>query len=454
MVSALPLLVALAAGSADAYVLTVDEGAWDVAVVDVNGDGRSDVVALCCDENSFPLVKSLAVFLADESGGYADRASTVLRLDPRVGVVFFAEMDGEGPKEVVAAHQLGAIHYRFVSGSYERSGESRFVSLLPTGSKEPMFLKDAAPDLDGDGIDEWLIPVASGYEVRNGEGLVCAIPCDVVSEVRSYGSLVVSNRLPAYHLFELPGSEQKGLAFLSDRFADFAYGENWSKHERYRIPENLDGKWEATTTMKDIDGNGFPDLVVSQTQGTINLKVQTSIYMASAPFEYPATPTATFETVGAITTPVLRDVDGDGKQDLIFISVPFSIKTLINYFLRGKLSLKGEVHLFDGEGFPETPSFRARMTLDAPEGRELVVFALGDFTGDGRLDVAYGSDKGKLSVFEGTKRDFVSSRPWMTFDVPTFGVARPHDLNGNGREDIIIHHPGGEHRKRIEAIIF
>ena len=100
------------------------------------------------------------------------------------------------------------------------------------------------------------------------------------------------------------------------------------------------------------------------------------------------------------------------------------------------------------------PTFKTGLLLDAPEGRERVAFTLGDFTGDGRLDTAYGLDKNTLVVYAGEEDRLVSSRPWATFEMPSFGEMRTTDLDGKNGRDLILFHPGGVHKKRIEVILF
>lgn len=446
--------LSLAASSPQTYVLNLNAGACDVAAHDLNGDERKDIIVLACDEKSYPLNKYIAVFLWDAQRGYPGTPSATLMLDPATGPAFFAEIDGKSPKELVVIEPSGATYYRFQNDALERLGHAAFTSLHPTGSRQPVFLNDAAADLNGDGKDEWLIPVPSGYEIRNEQGLIAHLKCDVISEIRNLGNLVISHKLPAIETIELPGQENMGIAFLSDEFADFSYGENWSRHERYRIPLALDDKWEANARMADINHDGQPDLIITQTQGTLELKVLTQVYIASAPFTYPEEPTATYRTNGALISPFIRDVNGDGKQDLIFVSIPFSIKTFFNFFIRKKLTVKAVVYLFEENGYPEVPSFRKSLTLDAPNGREQVAFAFGDFTGDGRIDAAFGSDEEKLVVYQGSEKDFLASRPTVELAMPTFGIARTEDLDGNAAEDIILFHPGGEHRTRVEVIVF
>ncbi|GMV90342.1 MAG: hypothetical protein AMXMBFR82_01200 [Candidatus Hydrogenedentota bacterium] len=445
---------ALAAEQPRQFALHAGVSVWDVATMDVNGDGRSDVVALCCDEDSEPLNKFIATFLSDESGGYPAKPNIQTVLNPTVGVLFEAEIDGAAPKEILAADAEGVTAYGFWDGKLVPVREVPFVSLFPSGSREPGFLKDAAADLDGDGIDEWFVPMPSGFAVRNADGLLANIRCDVNSTIRTGSGISISNRYPAYATFAQGESPRKGIAFLSDEYADFAYGDNWTEHKRFRIPIDLDEKWDTSSNMKDIDGNGMPDLIVTQTQGTINLKALTQVYLATGPMTYSDTPTATFESSGSFAAPILKDVNGDTMEDIVFVNIPFGVKFFVNLFVWKKLGVDLEIYLFDGKGFPAKPNFTASVSIEAPEGKEQAAYCLGDFNGDGNTDAAFGAGSNKLHLQAGGGSEFIASKPYLTVEVPSFGIAKAHNLDGNKAEDIVIYHPGIANKERIEVLLF
>ncbi len=447
-------LTAFAAGEPQIYTLKAGTSVWDVAALDVNGDERGDIVAVCCDETSDPLNKYLAVFLADESGAYTAVPSMLLPLDPSIGVLFEANVDGVAPSELLAANAEGVMAYGYRDGTLKPVLESRFLSLFPSGSRQPGFFKGASTDLDGDGIDEWFVPMPTGFAIRNGQGLLANIRCDVNSTVRTGSGVSISNRFPAYHTFRNGTDPYKGVAFLSDEFADFAYGDKWDQHKRFKIPINLDEKWDTSSNMEDIDGDEMPDLIVTQTQGTINLKALTQVYIARGPMSYSETPTATFESRGSFAAPILKDVNGDEKLDIIFVNIPFGVKFFINLFVWKKLGIDLEIYLFNGEGFGKKPDFKTNLSIDAPEGKEQAAYALGDFNGDGKTDAVFGAGPDKLLLHAGGDAKFIASKPYLTLDVPAFGIARPNDLNGNKAEDLVIFHPGITGKEQIEVLVF
>ncbi len=448
------IALVLAVGEPQVYTLETSENVWDIAVSDMSGNGNQDILLLTNDETAFPMEKKLVLFLADETCGYASHPDHILPLPAVVGVVMLAEVDGMPPVEVVALHTNGAFIFAFKDNAFTPVDEVSFHSLLPSFSREPVFMQQGAKDLQEDGVDEWLIPTAAGLDIRTPEGQVASVSCDVVSEMRRGDSTVVVHRLPDYKTFNIPGEETAGLAFLSDEFADFAYGQLWSQRHRFKIPLVLEEKWDASAKMDDITGNGFPDLVVTQTRGTVRMESETHVYFAKKPFEYSDEPDATFTCKGAVSSPVILDVNNDQKLDLVFIRISFGVGNIINFFVRGKLAVEAEVYLFDGEGYGAKADYSTTMAMDAPEGRQRVAYTFGDFNGDGLLDVVYGKSDDKLSVYTGDTKRFVSSRSWNTFEMPSFGSAAPYDLNDNDSKDIVLIRPGGDQAKRVDVIVF
>jgi hypothetical protein len=450
------LIIGCAAALSAGEVISLDCGAavWDVAAHDLNGDGRTDLAAFCADPNADPAVKELVLFFADEQGRYSTTPITRLPVDVRVGTAFFANVDGEGPVELVAAHAEGATIYGNTDGVIGVREDLIHMSLFPSYTSEPSFLHDAAFDVDNDGVDEWLAPFPGGYRLRNANEELASLRCDVNSTIRRGSALYINNRFPDYDTFDVEGQSTKTLAFLSDEYADFAYGPDWAQHKRFKIPVQLGDNWDRTAKMHDIDRDGVPDLVVTQTSGTINLKALSQVYLASGPMEYPSEPTATFNSKGSFAAPMLKDIDGDEDLDLVFINIPFGVRFFVNYFVWQKLTARIDIHLFDEGKFPSKPNYSTTLSIDAPDGKELVAYELGDYNGDGYLDAAFGEGRDRLHIHHGVKGEFVASKPSESYDVHAFGIARTRDLNGNDSDDLIIYHPGIDNSERIEVILF
>ncbi|GMW03968.1 MAG: hypothetical protein AMXMBFR84_51020 [Candidatus Hydrogenedentota bacterium] len=453
--ASLALLMGLATVSAPAVQsLKCALPVWDVTVADINGDDRKDILAFCSDPAASPQVKSIAVFFSQEDGSYNPAPDFVLPLQPRNGTAFIANLDGSGPAELAVADAEGITAYGYWDGKLKDVMELPFTSLFPSFCREPAFMSESSLDLDGDGKDEWLAPMPGGFAVRNMNGLLANVPCDVTSTIRTGSSMSISNRYPAFAAFKFDGQAGKALMFLSDENADFAYGDNWSQTRRFEVPVNLDDKWDTSAKMYDINQDGLPDLVITQTEGTINLKALTQIYIAKGPMEYPSSPTVTFESKGTFAAPLLKDVDGDKNLDLVFLNIPFGVKFFVNLFVWKNLGVQVAVHVFKEGTFQVKPDFVTDLSIEAPDGKEQAAYCLGDFTGDGRLDAAFGIGRTELVIHEGMPDRFISGRPVQTHTVPAFGIARVYDLNGNKAEDIVIFHPGITGKDQIEVLLF
>ena len=436
------------------YALDAGLDVWDVSIADFNGDKRGDIAAICADPVSRPVKKQLALFLADEQGAYPAKPTVIQQLDPLVGALFTAEVSGAAPVEIAAVSADGCKAFGLSDGKLSVVRDIPFVSLYPSGSKQPAFLEKAAIDLNGDGLDEWLAPMPMGFDVRNAEGLLASVHCDVDSGVRTGSGMEISNKYPACKAFELPGQKSKAIAFLSDENADFAFGEGWGETKRFKIPINLDDKWDTSADMNDINGDGFPDLIVTQTQGTINLSVLTQVYIATGPMEYPNEPNARFESKGSFAAPILKDVNGDKKLDVVFINIPFGVKFFVNYFMFKQVGVDLQIYLYNGTGFGKKPDYSTSVSIAAPDGKEQNAYVLGDFNGDGNTDAAFGAGADKLLLHGGGDVKFISPKPYASITVPSFGVARACKLNDNAAEDIVIIHPGIKNKERIEVLVF
>lgn len=458
MLFSLLTALVLSAGPAEAVgtlsTLAAPENVWDCAAEDLDQNGHGDLLLLCGDERKDPPQKFLAVYMADATGGYPTAPTFTTPLDAASGVLFLAEFDGTAPREVVAADGEGAHVYKYGGGALKAVQQVAWASLFPTRCKQPAFMKNLAKDLDGDGREEWLVPVPEATEIWDNGKKRARVACDVVSEMRRADSVLISNRLPAVEVFDLPGSPVKGLAFLSDEFADFGYGKNWETRTRVRIPVNVEEKWDASAKMADINKDGAPDLMVTQTKGTVNLSSTTQIYIATAPMKFPEQPTASFTSEGSIASPSLIDVNNDGFKDMAVVRIPFGVKNIINYFVRRKVSVTAQVYLYDGKAFPPKPSFETDLTLDAPEGREEVAYTMEDFNGDKRPDLCLSETHDQLVFYAGVEKGFLAAKPFAKFGLPSFGRVVGLDLDKNEAKDAVLIRPAGKEQKRVDVIQF
>lgn len=454
MTASIVSLLFLVSAAPQTFVLELPLPARDFASEDVNQDGLADIFVLCAEIDGPDPRKVLAAFVSAD-GRYPATPSFLLELPKSSGALFWSETDGVPPRELAVTDGSGAQIYEYRDGALAPTRRVAFASLLPTASRRPVFFKEIAADVTGDGRDEWLIPVNQAIEVRSGSEVLAVIPSDVHSELERGFDHRITHYLPRVRPFSLPGGGQQAIAMLNGDWVDFAHGPGWRQRERYAVPLRDSAEWKTRVVMDDINGDGLPDFMITQSKGTVSIEMVTEIIIASAPFTYPATPTNTFTTTNVLTAPSLVDVNGDGKLDLVNLRVPFGVKTIMNFFMRKRMTLNVDVHLFEDGRFAREPQYRTQLTVDAVADRSELAYAMGDMTGDGWMDAAFGADENQIVVHSGSDDPaLLPKRPIHTFDMPGYGTAQTVDLDGSPGIDVVILHAANPHRRRVDVILF
>lgn len=445
-------ILAFALVEADHQQYGVDAGhqVWDVIAEDVDQDGHGDILALC-GETEAGKSRYLVGFMG--GAGYAARPAWQLEIPLACGAVFLAETDGQAPRELVLANADGATIYVFGAKGFQETRHIAISSMLPSASPKLVFTGNLAIDLDGDGRDEWILPMASGYEVRKPDQTIAQVACNVNSEIREGEELRIIHSYPRTVVFDFGDDGRKALAFVNDENIDFAYGDSWSTRKRVRLPANPGEQWRTVVQLIDLTSDSFPDLAITHMRGSPDAEVRTQLYTAVEPFQYSESPVTTFEEKRVLASPYFRDFDNDGDADILFIKIPIGIRALINYFLTRRVQVNAELYLNDGRFDPE-PVFSESLGLQAPDGDEQVAYAFGDFNGDGLVDVTFGTDTETMAVHVSGKDRFLSRHPWATVSVRPSGIARPYTLDPGRGQDLVVFHPNGPNASRIDIVIF
>jgi hypothetical protein len=148
----------------------------------------------------------------------------------------------------------------------------------------------------------------------------------------------------------------------------------------------------------------------------------------------------------------LRDLDGDGRRDLVAMDIELKLRRLMSAMVTGKVTLPLDFRVWcqgaDG-------SFRAVSGLDLSgefkvdlgrmQLRGMPSFG-GDFDGDGRIDFVQLGRGRDVTIHRGGAGCTFPARPDLVVRMRRapdhLELVRVRDLDGDGRADLMVIHPG------------
>ncbi|MCR4936028.1 MAG: FG-GAP-like repeat-containing protein [Oscillospiraceae bacterium] len=407
------------------------------AVADLDGDGKTEIIfavrTVYCLNGANGTIRWSTPSGHDTSENAA--------LDQYFGAVYLApqvlDLDGDGALELLVLSTNYVYDQTFVA-VYNAKGQFESHFTTPHVARACK-----AADLDGDGRYE----LAMGFGVGgSGDGAVCVY--DLNGNVRSgwpqscgYG--LYSNSMEAVDL-DGDGVMELVMLFDEDQIAAFhldgspvlATGSPYTGLAWKGIPlaENYAHELEMVAWARKHGGSASGQGLVGETRESRNIN------------------TGTFGAVKAV------DVDGDGTQELVFVSMILdgglvmrnggqTYQGVARYFTTFLLNLdrtrySNEAKGFDWTQFPtdvgEIVSLGDDPQLPTPELTPVVV----DLDGDGNREILYSSFDGALHCFslDGTEHGawpyVLDTRKTQVLSFATKPAVG--DLNGDGKLEVVF----------------
>ena len=394
-----------------------------VSVADLNGDGELDIVV--ADFNS-----GVSVLLNTAAPG-----ATTLSFAPAVNFatgnrpesVAVTDFNGDGKPDIVAANYVSNTVSVLRNTTAPGATTPTFATqqTFAAGS-EPISV--AVADFNGDGKPD--IVVASGAASGASGGVSVLLnttaPGSATLSFAAQQAFLAGGNNLSVAIADLNGdgkpdlvvARNTGVSVLLDTTATGAAAVSFAAEQDF-----LTGTYPFSVAIADFNGDGEPDLVSVNT-GVSVLMNTTVLGAATMVPDFPEA--ATLATGSVPFSVTIGDLNGDAKPDIAIANVDGnSVSVLLNTTAPGAA----------------TPTFAPK--VDFTTGAEPRSVAMADLTGDGKLDLVtanYGSNS--LSVLLNTMApgattpSFTVGQNFTTGTNP-FSVAVA-DLNGDGKPDIVV----------------
>ena len=368
-----------------------------------------------------------------------DGVASAIRLSPA-----FSDLNGDNKVDMVMGESNGTLRY-FLN----ESTQSDIVFTEQTGTDNPFNGVDVGissiptfVDIDGDGDDDLV--------VGEGEGYVNYFLNESANSSITFTAKINTNN--PFNSIDVGTSSFPAFADINgDNKIDLVVGES-DGTLNYYLNESTETKTiftEKTSTANpfngfDIGSNSFPrftdingdsklDLVVGGKSGILHYYLNESANNTIT-FTDKTESISPFNSVdvGSYTYPTFADINGDNKIDLVVGNLNGALSYYLNESTQNSLVFTektGNENPFNG------------MTLG-----NFAAPTFADITGDNKLDLVVGRDEGTLDYFLNESTTGTTSftaktstnNPFDGFDVgsgshPTFA-----DINGDNKIDLVV----------------
>jgi hypothetical protein len=360
---------------------------FSVAVADLNGDGRPDLVTANKGDDS------VGVLLANSDGTFATRETFPAGTTPNFIVA--ADVNGDGKPDLVIANYDGASVSVLLG-----NGDGTFQAPQSFAAGNSVYAV-AVADLNGDGKVD-LVTANKGDQtvgvlMGNGDGTF-----------QPMQTFPAGPGVDAVTVADVNGDGI--LDLVTGNFGDGTVSVLLGKGDGTFRPQQtfLAGANPSLVAVADVNGDGKPDLVVSNYGDST-----VSVLLGNGDGSF--RPQHTFVTGTNPNAVAVADVNGDGKPDLI----------TANYG-------SGSVSVLPGNGdgtFGSPQSFLA--------GRGACALAVADIDRDGHLDLAVANrNDNSVSLLPGNGDGSFRPAERLGLGKNRYAVA-VGDVNGDGKPDLV-----------------
>jgi FG-GAP-like repeat len=488
-----PILMLLIATLADSssgqpfasYDLRVNGGIITVMGADLRGHRRQDLMVIS-RTGTFPReARWVSVFWQQEGGRFNPHPDLVWEMDPEATVIDVGELAPESDRKSIIYLTGSEVRAYQLTGRGPPTPTTLLEIPTLTVFPEPVDLPSLPLARDWKGTGRlWLgvpqfgqlmlYPMAQAGFQGPGELVKLHQPTLLFGGEREHRlirdyALQLIYRLPQLAVHDFNGDGRADLiAAWQDHLA--VYGQDAAG----RFPQepsrtfHLNMRTEDERTLRlvqisplieDINGDGRADLILTKMTGRLtDRRIVTSVYLNRAGNLAPQ-PDVRVEHDGFASTLLAKDLNGDGRRDLVVPVVKIGVRNLVSNLLTNRVDVSLLAHLYrDGGIFTAAPDWTRSFSyqIDMSDGVMLQGIwpnVEGDFDGDGKADLLVaGNDE--VAVYRGTPGTLFAREPAARLPIKTSSRAIVRDLTGDRHADLVMWYDGpSEWNGLVKALI-
>jgi hypothetical protein len=274
--------------------------------------------------------------------------------------------------------------------------------------------------------------------------------------LRDYG-LQLIYRLPLFSLRDFDGDGRADLiatwqdhlsVYLQDGAGRFPQEPSHTFNFNLRTEQETRRRSVFVSSLvEDLDGDGRVDLVLSKMTGRLTDRhLSTAVYLNHRG-SLATTPNVRLEHDGFGTTLTVKDLNGDGKLDLLLPLVRLGVKNIIRNLLSDRVEVSLMAHLYRQQGlYNRIPDWERNFPyqVDMSDGvmlRGVWPNVDSDFDGDGKADLLVAGNDA-LTVYLSAPETLFAREAAARIPVKTSSRLMTQDLTGNGHADIVLWYEG------------
>jgi hypothetical protein len=345
-------------------------------------------------------------------------------------------LEAPGPTSVgLADDERGFEHFRIV---YDDFGEEPWLVVAQIGQ-----LTALSPD--GEVKARIAVPRRANYFIIPATGLVSLesdfqifldVPKLSIGDVDGDGRADIVN-----------STRHEIRVFLRRADGGFPFEPSRTIPLRLVTPrDHIRGSGGVVSEIKDIDGDGRVDLLISHVQGTFtDAHTTVYVYMNRDGGWNLGEPDETLRSKASLVSNALFDFDRDGRRELIRLEFAFTLLEFVELLVSREVDLTISIHRFDdAEGFGGEPWMKKSLSLpfsfDTFRLKGFVPTANLDLNRDGLLDFVSSGGGQAIEVYLGDHdKPFAKRNGRQT--LATAGVIHFGDYDGDQLPDFVIFDP-------------